>query len=515
MTHARINTNSQPPKLQLKYTVKDVLKVMNSLPRDPVPDLMKSAGPGRNFASPEPVLRAYYLSRLPETWVPEKPHAVWILLKKDWRDLAGPCGFEQVPCWETFRTRFKLLEGEYGNETNIRMFEIKKELERQGVGKRALPIVAKHKRTRQRGQKDSRNNYPDRKKRIIKSLTVFAMFEQAGNEELVELFFIIARWPDGRPRCPRPACGSVRVAEEQSGGQLRRWVCLECEDRFDIKTGTVFEGTRRSLRTIVWAAYLMLQIPFGLPSEVLPYLLEEEDRRLSTKDALDLTHRIQTALVERLPRFDGPAQYDSSLMGYANGVEVQLQSLVDVPTRQVRAEVSYGPVNKAQADRFINKYLHRHGRYFTDSTKACPDDPERREMVNHAKRQFARDGKHEGERVTTNSNENVGSTSQELLDRRRSVTATYFPLYLAEYMWRYNHRPEPTRDQLQAFIRNAHDVVLRGDDKPCDAGEVDKELAVQLLLQPPNSNEVKARKKKKRSRIKRSQSSTQLRLDID
>ena len=367
-------------------------------------------------------------------------------------ELADLCGFVEVPCWETFRARFKLLAGEYGNETTMRLFEIKKELEKRNIGKKALPIIAKHIQPRPRGAEDSRNNHQDRKDAIEKSVTVFELFAEAGTEELAELAFIKARWPDGRPRCPSPACDSVLVVEveEEAGEQLRRWVCLECEERFDIKTGTTFEGTRTSLRTILWAAYFMVQIPFGLPSGVLPCLLKEEDRRLSPKNALDITHRIQTALVERLPIFDGPAQYYTSLIGYANGVEVHVQSIVDVPTRQVRAEVNYGPVTKAQAERFIYTYLKENGRLFTDSTKACPDGPFR-QQVNHSKGEFARDGEREGERVATNLNENFWSTLQEMLDRRRSVSALYFPLYLAEHMWRYNHRSESTVEQLQGW----------------------------------------------------------------
>ena len=140
VTHAKFNFKSRTPKLQLKYLPKDVLKVMNGLPRDPVLDLMENSGPGRKFAAPEPVLRAYYLSRLPETWVPEKPHAVWSQLKENWRNLAGLCGFEQVPSWETFRKRFKLLAEEYGNEITIRQFEILQELEKRNIGKKALPV---------------------------------------------------------------------------------------------------------------------------------------------------------------------------------------------------------------------------------------------------------------------------------------------------------------------------------------------------------------------------------------
>ena len=102
-----------------------------------------------------------------------------------------------------------------------------------------------------------------------------------------------------------------------------------------------------------------------------------------------------------------------------------------------------------------------------------------------------------------------------MLDRRRSVSALYFPLYLAEHMWRYNHRSESTFEQLQAVVRNARDVVLNGDDKPCDAREVEAELGVQLVLHRPHSKEVKARDRKKRSRIKESKDFTQPRLEGD
>ena len=200
MTHAKNNSKSPTPKVQLKYLPKDVLKVMNGLPRDPILDLMESSGQGRKFASPEPILRAYYLSRLPESWVPEKPHAVWTLLKENWMELADLCGFVEVPCWETFRARFKLLASEYGNETTIRLFEIKKELEKRNTGKKALPIIAKHRLPRRRGQEDSRSNYSQRKERIGHSLSLFALIDAAGTEEMAERFFIKARWPDGRPR---------------------------------------------------------------------------------------------------------------------------------------------------------------------------------------------------------------------------------------------------------------------------------------------------------------------------
>lgn len=122
-----------------------------------------------------------------------------------------------------------------------------------------------------------------------------------------------------------------------------------------------------------------------------------------------------------------------------------------------------------------------------------------RQQVSHAKRQFVRDCEEAGERSGTNLDEKFWSTLQEMLDRRREVSSKYLPLYLGEHLWRYNHQGEPVLNQLQAFIRNARDVVVRGDDKPCDEWEAEKALSAQLALLLPKA--VKVRNEKKRSRI--------------
>ena len=498
MTHASDNSKRTNPKLQLKYDPKDVLKVINTLPRDPVLDLIENSGKGRKLAAKEPVLRAYYLSQLDETWVPEKSHAVYRLLKENWRDLADQCGFEELPCWETFRKRFNLLKDDYYNETAIRQFEILRELKKADLGKKALPIIAKHREPRRRNPEDLRSNHEYRKQRIDNAVGLFELVEEAGTDELAERFFIKSRWPDGKLWCPRPGCGSDHV-QEQPSDRLRQWLCLECERAFDMKTNTVFEGTRFSLRTVLLAAYLILQIPYGVAALILACLLKDEGQRPSHKAALDLTHRIQTALIESQPRFGHTTQVDDSLMGYANGVKVNTIAGVDTSTHIVWAAPILGEVNQNNSSSFIDGLVEEEVEIHTDSTKSYPEKLRPRKMVNHANNVMARDDIDGGPRISTNLAENNWSTAQEGLDRRRAVSAVYFPLFLAEHMWRQNHRFEPTLEQLQAFIRNGHDVVLRGDDKPCDVGEVEEELAIQLALHPPSPKHKKARTKKRRS----------------
>ena len=111
MTHAFPQSIQDKPKLQLKYDPKDVLRVMDILPRDRVLDFRENSGPGRQPAAQEPILRAYYLSRLAETWVPKNPHAVCRPAEANWRNLADLCGFQQVPGCETVRKRVQTTGG--------------------------------------------------------------------------------------------------------------------------------------------------------------------------------------------------------------------------------------------------------------------------------------------------------------------------------------------------------------------------------------------------------------------
>ncbi len=401
----------------------------------------------------------------------------------------------------------------YGNEVILRQLAILQALEKRDLGKKALPNIANRQHPKRRHAEDPRSNHQHRKARIDNGLGLFELIEAAGADELAEWFFILARWPDGRSRRPRPGGGSDRVMD-QPGDRLQQWLCLEREEPFDIKTATVFEGTQYSLRTILWAAYLILQIPFGLASLALACLLKEEGRRLSHKDALDITHRIQNALIKPHTRFGSHTQIDDSLMGYANGVRANVIGGVDTSTRQAWVEPIYGPVNLVNSSRFINDLVEEGTEIHTGSTKSFPQRRRPRKKVNHSKNQMARDDMDGGPRISTNLDENFWSTFEEMLDRRRAVTATYLPLYLAEHRCRYNHGSEPTLEQLRAFVRNAHDVVLRGDDQPCDAREVEQVLAVQLVLHPAHPKAEKARNKKKLSRSDKKSDNQKKSLDL-
>ena len=200
-------------------------------------------------------------------------------------------------------------------------------------------------------------------------------------------------------------------------------------------------------------------------------------------------------------------------MGYAAGVSANVLGAVDIASGRAYVEPAYGPVNLQTYSEFIEGCVDEEAELHSDSAKNIPEKPRHRKKVNHARREFARDDEDGGPRISTNRAENAWSNGQETFDRRRSVSAQYLPLYLAEDMWRYNHSSEPTVDQLQAFICNAHEVVLRGDDRLLYGDRsVREELAVQLALLPPNPKERKARAKARRAPSSKKPPSRQMRM---
>ena len=172
-------------------------------------------------------------------------------------------------------------------------------------------------------------------------------------------------------------------------------------------------------------------------------------------------------------------------------------------------------MNLTNSSRFIDDLVEEDTEVHTDGTKSYPEKLRPRQKVNHSRNIMARDNPNGGPRISTNLDENFWSTFQELLDRRRAVTATYLPLYLAEHLWRYNHGSEPTLEQLRAFIRNAHDVVLRGDDKPLPAthGRLRRYWPYNSPCGRQISKNKKARNKKQRSRSKGKKGSIQQRME--
>ena len=79
-----------------------------------------------------------------------------------------------------------MLEEEYGNEITNRQVEIRQELRKRNLGKKALPIIAKHQHPKRRNVEGPRSNHQHRKARIDTALGLFERIEAGGTDELGE-----------------------------------------------------------------------------------------------------------------------------------------------------------------------------------------------------------------------------------------------------------------------------------------------------------------------------------------
>jgi transposase-like protein/ribosomal protein L37AE/L43A len=78
--------------------------------------------------------------------------------------------------------------------------------------------------------------------------TVRELEQRFATEEACRLYFAELRWPQGF-RCP--ACGEMRSWVTKRG----LWVCAACQKQTSVTAGTIFQDTRKELRTwfrVVW-----------------------------------------------------------------------------------------------------------------------------------------------------------------------------------------------------------------------------------------------------------------------
>src|SRR3954451_25299613 len=117
-------------------------------------------------------------------------------------------------------------------------------------------------------------------------------------------------WPNG-PICPH--CGVVGRAYRLKGPSTRIGLCkcAACRKQFNVKVGTIFEGSHIPLRKWLQAIHLLCSSKKGISSNQLYRLLG-----ITLKSAWFLSHRIREAMR------DGSLEPLGGGHGFGNAVEV-------------------------------------------------------------------------------------------------------------------------------------------------------------------------------------------------
>jgi transposase-like protein len=145
----------------------------------------------------------------------------------------------------------------------------------------------------------------------VHQMTV-AQFEATFPDEAHCITYLIARrWPDG-VHCPR--CGATKVYTLASG---HHWQCTACAPggstgyRFSHIAGTIFENTNKPLREWFRVVHLMLTSKKGISSLQIQRMMGFG----SYETALNMTHKIRTALMEPETKLGGIVEVDETFVG--------------------------------------------------------------------------------------------------------------------------------------------------------------------------------------------------------
>src|SRR5579875_3883626 len=139
------------------------------------------------------------------------------------------------------------------------------------------------------------------------------------------------RWPEGQPdACP--LCGTVgkfyfltpkdgtegRKTRTGANTQRRVWKCATCRKQFSVLTGTIFHGTKISIRTWLFVILEMCASKNGVSAREI-----ERKYEVAPKSAWFMLHRIREAM-KRGPLADmltGTVVADETWIGGKRGNE--------------------------------------------------------------------------------------------------------------------------------------------------------------------------------------------------
>lgn len=278
------------------------------------------------------------------------------------------------------------------------------------------------------------------------------------NEQAAIDYFTKIRWRNGA-FCPY--CGSVKVYHFSD---KRTHKCGDCRQRFSIKVGTVFEGSKIPLRRWLMAVWVLTSHKKGIASTQLA-----KDIGVTQKTAWFMAHRIRHAKTTKSYNrpLEGEVEVDETFVGgkaknrhkdkrgnsgvtggagkaiVVGAVERKGRVIArvvenvraDTLTDFVRGTVS-PKVELVATDKWVGyKYLHKEYPHIA---------------VDHAAGQYVVGRAH------TNTIEGFWSQlKRQIYGVHHWVSGKHLDRYVSEMSWRYNRREMGEGERLNALIAGA------------------------------------------------------------
>ena len=243
-------------------------------------------------------------------------------------------------------------------------------------------------------------------------------------------------------KCPRKAGHKDGCVHEVH----RQWRCRCCGSNVSVTSGIPsLHGVGLPLRTVLRCIHVMLNQAHGVSALRMGTRLNTGGRTMRHGTMLQLTHRIRKAMQEPHPLpFKGTVEIDEAKVKLKDG-EVHLIGAYDHATRRVYIEILDGPTDQKVMRDFVERVSLPKSRVYTDGTAAWPPNIDRiHGVVIHKDFDFGHAAELYGEGngwyyITTNRIEGSWGLLRSALRIPGTASCKYFPLYLAEVMWRINH----------------------------------------------------------------------------
>ncbi len=141
------------------------------------------------------------------------------------------------------------------------------------------------------------------------------------NDDAARRYLERIRWPDG---VVCPYCGQLEAARPVRGKSMGKgwYYCSDCERKFTVRVGTVYERSHIPLHKWVMAMHLMAASKKGISAHQLHRMLG-----ITYKSAWFMAHRIREAMVDANPQpMGGPGgsvQADETYIGKKEAIRTK------------------------------------------------------------------------------------------------------------------------------------------------------------------------------------------------